>query len=98
MSTVLVTKDRLRKAVFDYIVQSRVGDSTLSYTTTAAMSADDAADSSAERLWTLLDEVAQQFVVGEDLVAGQIATLDGGGRLVAFASADECQQGDFFEV
>jgi len=103
---IAITKDRLRQAVFDYIVQSRTGDNTLSYTTTAAMSADDAADSSADRLWALLDDpqmdllgeevtelpalsaTGAQFVVGEDLVVGQIATFDGDGRLVAWHDVD----------
>lgn len=61
MSGITITKDRLRQAVFDYIVQSRTGDNTLSYTTTAAMSADDVADSSADRLWDLLGEDARQL-------------------------------------
>lgn len=121
MTSIAITKDRLRQAIFDYIVQSRTGDDTLAYTTTAAMTADDVADSSTERLWDLLDNLQQdlyddqpaqllgtlgeevvelptllsavgaQFVVGEDLVAGQIATFDGDGRLVAFG--DDVVQG-----
>ena len=61
VNMLVITKDRLRQAVFDYIVQSRTGDNTLSYTTTAAMSADAVADSSAERLWDLLGEDARQL-------------------------------------
>lgn len=61
MTAVTITKQSLRQAIFDYIVQSRTGDNTLSYTTTAAMSADDAADSSTERLWALLDNPQQDL-------------------------------------
>ena len=66
VNMLVITKDRLRQAVFDYIVQSRTGDNTLSYTTTAAMSADDVADSSADRLWDLLGEDARQLPLYDD--------------------------------
>jgi hypothetical protein len=66
VTSVTITKDRLRQAIFDYIVQSRTGDNTLSYTTTAAMSADDVADSSADRLWDLLESSTTQMALYDD--------------------------------
>lgn len=75
---ITITEASLRRAIFDYIVQSRTGDNTLSYTTTAAMSAEDVADSSAERLWALLDNPQQDLYDDQPaMMLGQSPADDG---------------------
>lgn len=76
IEAIVVTKDMLREAITQYIVESRTG-GTLSYQTTAMMPADDVANSNAEHLWGLLSTAAAQDSLQLDDPGNEAAPLIG---------------------
>lgn len=100
---ITITPQQLREAIGEYIVQSRTG-AVLSYQATAAMRADDVADSSADHLWGLLESLSAQgsldemlpaqdaeFVAAEDIGAGQWVTFNANGEIVALATTPKAK-------
>ena len=100
---ITVTPAQLREAIGEYIVQSRTG-AVLSYQATAAMRADDVADSSAAHLWGLLESLSAQgsldemlpaqgaeFVAAEDIGAGQWVTFNANSEIVALATTPKAK-------
>lgn len=91
MDAILINKDDLHKAITDYIVDSRTGD-TLSYRETAALDVETAAQSSTDVLWSKLWETAvdvdyaepgvRLLIAGDDIVYGQVLVLDDDGKTV----------------
>ena len=103
---VTINRQQLREAIGEYIIQSRTG-AVLSYQATAAMSADDVADSSTRHLWGLLQTVVAQgtlgeplealpaqgaeFIAAEDIGAGQWVTFNEHGQIIALATTPKAQ-------
>lgn len=96
-----INRQQLREAIGEYIIQSRTG-AVLSYQATAALSADEVADSSTGHLWGLLQMVVAQgtldgplealpaqgaeFIAAEDIAAGQWVTFNGDGHVVVLTT------------
>jgi hypothetical protein len=59
----MVSRAVLFSVIREYIVASRVGDGTLSYVETAALSADQAAESSTSHIWAKLEEATKDQMI-----------------------------------